>query len=567
MRAAVVLAVGLLSLGCGTEREAEDGASRPLFEEVAFDVGVRFEHFTGATGAFYLPEIMAPGIALLDYDGDNDLDIYLLQGTVLDSNKAPSSTLFPPTGPLGNRLFENRLMPDGVLAFVDATEGSGLGIESYAMGAAVGDYDGDGDPDLYLTNLGPNFLMRNNGAGIFERVEGPQDDRWSTSATFFDYDGDGDLDLFFTNFVDFSVANNKECLATTGERDYCIPTVYNPVPDRLFRNDGGRFTDVSAPAGLGVAYGNGLGVIASDLNNDGRPDIYVANDTTENQLWINLGDGRFEDRAMQVGAAVNADGRVEAGMGVVAADFDSDGDEDLFMTHNVQETNTLYVNDGLGGFVDGTNSHGLGHSSLPYAGFGLAWADFDDDGSRDLFIATGAVTIIEAQRGSPFPFVQANQFYQGTETGFVAAVGSEVWGGTEDAASRGLATGDLDNDGDLDVVIGSCNGPVRLYRNVGGTGRSIRIRLRGRSSNTSALGSSVSLCFTDGSREWRRVRRDGSYLSSSEAVVHFGIRNAPPASHVEVIWPDGERERYRVPQVGALAVFVQGTGVQVEDSG
>ena len=253
-RVAAVLAVLLAGQSCGPDRGGEPVVGQPLFEEVAAEVGLTFQHFTGATGAFYLPEIMAPGVAVLDHDSDGDLDVYLLQGMMLDASTEPASTLFPPAGPLGNRLFENRLVPDGALAFVDATERSGLGIESYAMGVAVGDYDGDGDPDLYLTNLGPNYLMRNSGDGTFERVEGPQDDRWSTSATFFDYDQDGDLDLFFTNFVDFSVANNKECLASTGERDYCIPTVYNPVPDRLFRNDGGRFTDVSGSAGgrLGV---------------------------------------------------------------------------------------------------------------------------------------------------------------------------------------------------------------------------------------------------------------------------------------------------------------------------
>ena len=313
-----------------------------------------------------------------------------------------------------------------------------------------------------------------------------------------------------------------------------------------------------------MAYGNGLGVIATDLNNDGMPDIYVANDTTENQLWINLGDGRFEDRAMRLGAAVNADGRVEAGMGVVAADFDADGDEDLFMTHNVQETNTLYLNDGAGGFLDATNRYGLGQSSLPYAGFGLAWEDFDNDGRRDLFIATGAVTIVEDQRGSRFPFVQANQFYRGTDTGFEAAEGAVVWGRVDDRASRGLATGDLDNDGDLDVLVGSSNGPVSLYRNTSGPGGSIRVRLRARSPNTSAIGSTVFLCFTDGLCTSQRVHRDGSYLSSGEAVAHFGVRNVPNIIDIQVIWPDGAKERYPVPQVGSTIVVMRGTSLHQE---
>ncbi len=327
-----------------------------MFVESAEETGLVFHHFIGATGDFYLPEIMGPGVALIDYDLDGDLDVYLLQGAMLDANVDPSDSVFPPAADLGNRLFENRLVPDGSLFFRDATEGTGLGVESVAMGVAVGDYNGDGYPDIYLTNLGPNRLLRNNAGVVFETVAGPQDTRWSTSASFVDYDSDGDLDLFFTNFVDFSVPNNKECFAPTGERDYCIPTVYNPVPDRLFRNDGGRFTDVTAAAGIGSAFGNGLGVVAADLNNDERTDLYVANDTTENQMRINVGDGRFEERAMSAGTAVNLHGRVEAGMGVVAADFDSDGGEDLLMTHNIQETNTLYLNNGKGLFADSTNT-------------------------------------------------------------------------------------------------------------------------------------------------------------------------------------------------------------------
>ena len=342
-----LLAVAALSLlRCGESAPSTANEQPPLFRESAAETGLDFHHFPGATGRFYLPEIMGPGVALLDFDSDGDLDVYLLQGGMLDEGADPAQSLFPPKTELGNRLFENRVIPDGELSFVDSTEESGLGFETVAMGVAVGDFDGDSDPDMYLTNLGPNLLVRNNGDGTFEAVDGPQDTRWSTSASFVDYDSDGDLDLFFANFVDFSVANNKECFAPTGERDYCIPTVYNPVPDRLFRNDGGSFADVSVTAGLGSAFGNGLGVIAADLDDDGLTDLYVANDTTENQLWRNVGEGRFEDRAMQVGASVNSDGRAEAGMGVVAADFDGDSDDDLLMTHNVQETNTLYLNNG-----------------------------------------------------------------------------------------------------------------------------------------------------------------------------------------------------------------------------
>ena len=559
-----LLAVAALALlRCGDSAPSTANEQPPLFRESSAETGLDFHHFPGTIGRFYLPEIMGPGVALLDFDSDGDLDVYLLQGGMLDEGMNPTQSLFPPKTKLGNRLFENRVIPDGELSFVDSTERSGLGFETFAMGVAVGDFDGDSDPDLYLTNLGPNLLVRNNGDGTFEAVEGPQDIRWSTSASFVDYDSDGDLDLFFANFIDFSVTNNKECFAPTGERDYCIPTVYNPVPDRLFRNDGGSFVDVSVAAGLGSAFGNGLGVIAADLDDDGLTDIYVANDSTENQLWRNVGEGRFEDRAMQVGASVNSDGRAEAGMGVVAADFDGDSDDDLLMTHNVQETNTLYLNNGSGQFIDATNRFGLGNSSMPYTGFGIAWEDFDHDGTLDIFIANGAVAVMEGQRGEPFPFVQPNLFYQGVSGGFQVPDGVEVWGAVEASTSRGLATGDLDLDGDLDLVVTNCNGPVRLYLNQTDGNQWLRIKLEGSGANTSGLGSRVGLCLDDGTCIWRRIHRDGSYLSSSEPAAFFGLRSSATPIHVEVRWASGSKERFAIRSIGRTLALAEGKGVSV----
>lgn len=560
MRGGRLAWIGVLA-GCGQGGLQNTADRPPLFREAAKEAGLAFEHFTGATGNFYLPEIMGSGVALLDYDLDGDLDVYLLQGAMLDEGADPAAARFPPEGPLGNRLFENRIVPDGKLAFVDATEGSGAGIEMYAMGVAVGDYDGDRDPDLYVTGIGPNYLLENGGDGTFEAVDGPQDARWSTSATFADYDADGDLDLFFANFVDFLTTNNKECFASTGERDYCVPTVFNPVPDRLFRNDGGRFTDVTVESGLDSAFGNGLGVIAADLNADGRTDLYVANDTTENQMWINTGEGRFEDRAMRRGTAVNADGQVEAGMGVAAADFDNDGDDDLLMTHNVQETNTLYLNDGKGLFRDSTNLLGLGNSSLPFTGFGLAWSDFDHDGQLDVFVANGAVAIMESLRGTGFPFVQENLLYQGTEGGFETLAGTEAWSPVAAGASRGLATGDLDLDGDADVVVTNCNGPARLYLNGSEAGESFRVRLAASGGNPFGLGARVGLCMDGQDCQWRRVHRDGSYLSSSEPAVGFASPGSGQTGHVEVLWPSGDRGRFPIPAAGGTATLEEGAGM------
>ena len=554
------LLVALLFAGaCGhpSGTPASAPESEPLFHEAAEAAGLGFSHSADRSLHYRLPEIMGAGVALLDFDSDGDLDALLLQGGRLDSRPEQSGGL---PSLRGSRLFENRLRPTGQFQFRDVTEQSGLAFGGYAMGVAVGDYDGDRDPDVYVTALGPNALFENTGGGRFARVPGPQDERWSSSATFLDYDGDGDLDLFFANYVDFSLTNNKRCFSPAGARDYCNPTVYNALPDRLFRNDGGRFTEVTDQSGLGRSFGNGLGVITADLNTDGLPDLYVANDGTENQLWASLGGGRFENRAMLAGAAVNADGLPEAGMGVAAADFDADGDYDLLLTHNSLETNTLYLNSGKGLFVDATNRLGLGISSVPFTGFGLSWNDFDNDGFVDVFIANGAVVVQESLRGSQDAFVQHNQYYRGSASGFSSVDGRQVWGAITPLVGRGLATGDVDSDGDLDILVSNNSGAARLYLNQSGGERSVRVQLRADSPNTYGIGATVGLHFQDGSSVWRRVHRDGSYLSSSEPVAHFGISPGSNVSHAEVHWPGAGTERFPAPLPGALTTLRQGDG-------
>jgi hypothetical protein len=558
------LAAGVCLAACSMAPEQEP-VSAPLFREAAQETGLVFEHFIGATGEFLMPEIMGAGVALFDYDNDGDLDVYLVQGTMLDRSKNESEAAFPPPSSHwpGNRLFRNEIRPTGKLAFVDVTEEAGVGHVGYGMGVAAGDYDNDGDQDLFVTNVGPNVLYRNEGNGTFVEVTsaGLDDPRWSTSASFLDYDNDGDLDLFFTNYVDFHPRNNKPCFDATGARDYCSPTVYRPVPDRLFRNLGGRFIDVSQAAGLGRAYGNGLGVTAADFNGDGFTDIYVANDGTANQLWMNNGDGTFSEEALMAGAAYNADGAAEAGMGVSAGDFDLDGDEDLFMTHLAQETNTLYVNDGRGRFRDETNRYGLGAVSRPFTGFGMQWFDYDLDGRLDLFIANGAVTIEERLRGKPYPFQQRNQLFHFDAKGMFADVTAQAGPAFAlEEVSRGAAFGDVDLDGDVDIVVSNNNGPARLLLNeaVGGN-QWVRVTLEGVESSRDAAGARVALLRAGKAAAWARVRADGSYLSASELTVTFGLDGQAGIEGVGVIWPGGGRERFAA-EAGRVNRMRQGAG-------
>ncbi|MDA2929441.1 CRTAC1 family protein [Acidobacteria bacterium AH-259-O06] len=562
---------------CDLQRKATPegkNSSTRIFREVAAQVGLGFHHFIGSTGEYFLPEITGAGVALFDYDGDGDLDIYLLQGTLVDASKQLSDTVFPPPDEHwpGNRLFRNELLPEGQLRFTDVTEQAAVGHNGYGMGAAVGDYDADGDQDLYVTNFRSNLLYRNNGDGTFADVTrraGVDERRWSTSAAFLDYDLDGDLDLFVINYVDFSVARNKRCFEPMGGRDYCDPSVYPPVKDRLFRNDGrSRFTDVTESAGIGKAYGSGLGVSCADFNADGWIDIYVANDGNANQLWINNGDGTFEDRALMSGTAYNIDGIAESGMGVTAGDFDSDEDEDLFMANLANETNTLYLNDGQGNFHDATNSAGLANVSLPYTGFGTEWFDFDNDGRLDLFVANGAVTIIESLRGSAYPFHQRNQLFWNAGQGkfrdvsLVAGPALEI-----SEVSRGAAFGDIDNDGDVDIILTNSNGPVRLLINeIGSRSHWLEVRLEGRESNLEGIGARVAVLREGQKPLWRRVHRDGSYLSVNDARVHFGLGDQGRLQGVVVDWPAGKTEIWTNVRPDSVATLRQGTGEPWADS-
>ena len=542
----------------------------PLFREVAEEVGLKFHHFTGANGEYYMPEIMGAGVALFDYDNDDDLDVYVIQGTAFDPTQDARRAKFPPAPGWrpGNRLFKNLLSETGKLKFVDVTEKAGVGHVGYGMGVAIGDYDNDGFQDLYVTNLGSNVLYHNNGDGTFTDATakaGVDDPRWSTSAAWVDYDRDGRLDLFVANYLDFTVRGNKHCYAPTGERDYCTPKMYQPVPARLFHNRGdGTFQDVTEAAGIAAAVGPGLGIVCADFNGDGWPDIYVANDGAAAHLWINQRNGTFKETSLLSGTAYSVDGLPQAGMGVAAGDFDGDGDQDIFKTNLTNEGANLYVNDGHGNFNDASAEFGLLLPTFPYTGFGTEWFDYDNDGRLDLFIANGAVNRLESLRGSAYPFGQPNQLFhnegEGKKFREMTGVAGPAFAATE--VSRGAAFGDIDNDGAVDIVVANNNGPLRLLLN---QSRSLNrnhwlvVRLEANHGNRYGIGALVEL-RQKGRKLLRRAHTDSSYLSANDARVHFGLGEDPKIEDLIVCWPDGQQEAWDKIQADRIVTIRQGTG-------
>ena len=537
------------------------------FRDAAEATGLHFHHFTGATGEFYLPEITGSGVALIDYDGDGDLDIFLVQCRVLDPSKTPADARFPPQpgAPSGNRLFRNDLVPGGRLHFTDVTEQAGLAHVGYGMGAAVGDFDGDHRPDLYVTALDGNILYRNNGDGTFTDVTaaaGVRDGRWSTGAAFVDYNRDGRPDLFVARYVDFSIRANLVCPGPGGERDYCGPTVYPPMTARLYRNEGhGKFRDVSAEAGIESATGNGFGVSVVDFDGDGWPDIFVANDTTANLLWINRRDGTFAERGLAAGLAYNGDGAAMAGMGVAVEDFDGDGQDDIFVTNLTRQHNTLYRNLGRMQFVDATAQFHLAAPSLPYTGWGTRWFDFDNDGRLDLFVANGAVMTVPALRGEKYPYHQKNLLFWNTGSGPFQDVSAQAGPGLQlSDGSRGAAFGDIDNDGDVDIVVSNNDGPARLLLNETGNRRHWLLVSLTDAAGGDGEGARVGVRTGGNTVLWRRAFRDGSFLSASDVRVHFGLGNRKSVDGLVVRWPDGNVESFPAQGIDRMVKLKQGTG-------
>ncbi len=484
--------------------------------------GLDFEHYNGFSGEYYYVETFGAGAAFLDVDGDGWLDLYLVNGAPLSGERPEPS----PT----NRLYHNT----GAGGFTDVTVGSGAGHTGYGMGCAAADYDADGDVDLYVTNVGPNLLLHNEGDGRFAdatAAQGGGDARWGTSCGFLDYDLDGDLDLYATNYVEFDPQQNIVC-AEGGIRSYCEPKFYEPVNDVLYRNEDGQFLDVASEAGI-VHKGRGLGVAFADYDLDGDTDIYVANDGTMNFLYQNEGN-RFAEIGLRAGGRYNEDGLAEAGMGVEFGDWDNDGFQDIFVTNFAQETNTLYGNDGRGQFYDITQRAGLAECSYKPLGFGANFLDYDNDGDLDLFVANGHVMDKIAQVHPDHSYPQPNQMLCNQRGVRFVDVSAQLGPALAVAAvSRGSATADYDNDGDLDLLVTNVAAAPNLLRNDGGNRQFwLTIQLVGTSQYARVA------VTAGGQRQVKEHHSGGSYLSSSDPRLHFGLGEATTAT-VEIRWPDG----------------------------
>ena len=533
--------------------------SRPAglrFVDATQEAGIAFTHEQGASGRRYMVEIAGAGVLVLDYDGDRLPDLYFVNGAPLPGDK---------DAPKPNALYRNM----GGGRFLDVTESAGLQSRGYGMGGSAADVDNDGDVDLFVTAFGENLFFRNNGDGSFREVDvGIGDGRWGTSATFFEANGDGFVDLYVTNYLRFTIETHRECVSPhRGIPSYCHPQEYDGVEDLLYVNRGdGSFDDRTAISGIDVSKGGkGLGVVASDYDDDGDIDLYVANDTTANFLFQNDGAGRFREVGLEAGVAYNEEGLPEAGMGVDWGDVDRDGRMDLVVTNFDFETNTLYQNLGDGFFFDATAAFGLGDESLTELAFGCELADFDNDGWLDLVVTNGHILDNIAEVQSNLRFAQPAQLFQNVEGRFrnVSAGAGEAL--AKPRVGRGLATLDFDRDGDLDIVLANNGGAAELLRNESSENDNdnenywVELLLVGTASNREGIGARiVSGSFSE------ELRAGSSYLAQSELVMHLGLGSAAKVDNIELRWPSGAVDKLPRLEARRLYVVKENRGVLAE---
>ena len=527
-------------------------AVKVRFTDVTAQSGITFKHVASPEKK-YIVESMSGGAAFFDYDNDGDLDIYLVNSLTVDLVKSKGKTK--------SDLYRN----DGNGKFTEVATKAGVSDIGWGMGVATGDYNNDGFEDLYVTCLGPDRLFKNNGNGTFSDVTdkaGVSDRRWSTGASFFEYDRDGDLDLFVANYVDFDINNLPEF----GQGQTCqyksIPVQCGPrglkgAGDSLFRNNGnGTFTDVSKQAGVADADGfYGLGVLTGDFDDDGLIDVFVANDSTPNFHYRNNGDGTFKEIGFTAGTAVNENGSEQGSMGVTAGDYDHDGRLDIFITNFADEYNTLYHNDAANSFTDLSYAAKVAAVSLPHVGWGTKFFDYDNDGWVDIFVANGHVYPQLPSYRQPRLLHRNNR--DGKFTEVAAEFGAIL---TENRASRGVAFGDIDNDGDVDLLVADLDGPPQLLRNENGNANnSILIKTIGVKSNRGGIGARVKVVAGD-LTQVDEVRSGDSYISQSDMRLHFGLEKRTKVDLIEVRWPSGTVDKITGAGANRIIVIKEGQG-------
>jgi hypothetical protein len=511
----------------------------PSFVDVAAKVGVTLMNICGGSAKDYIVEANGNGAAFLDYDSDGDMDILIVNGSTLENYKKGGDPLVA--------LYRNDRG-----TFVDVTREAGLIKRGWGMGVCVGDFDNDGHPDLYVTAYGPSVLFRNNGDGTFSDVTasaGVGNTHWSTNCAFGDYDRDGRLDLYVANYMTFDektvpIRGKDPKCKFLGVDVFCGPQGLQGEPDVLFHNNGnGTFTDVTKAAGIKDPNYYGFAVVFSDFDNDGWPDIYVANDGNPNLLFHNNGNGTFSEIGLRSGTALNEAGRTQSGMGVAVADYDANGFFDIFKTNFAGDTNTLYQNLGKLLFVDTTSASGMGEISLPYLGWGTGFEDFDNDGLPDIFIANGHVYPEVDALNAGQRYAQRKEIYRNLGGGKFKELARDIGGDVlTPKSSRGAAFGDFDNDGNIDVLVINMNDRPSLYRNTGGPANHwITLRLKGTRSNRDAIGARVEI-LAGGKTQVGEVRSGGSYLSNNDVRIHFGLGGATKVERIRIRWPNGNTE-------------------------